>query len=146
MRVGRDILTGGLFAAVGAGAALQGRTYGVGTTTHMGPGYFPVLLGSILAALGVSIMLRGLRSGSEIPDFWPGLRPLICVVAAIIGFGLLIERGGVLLAVVWLVLCACAAGPRFRGWEIVLSLGVLGGIACVIYVYGLGLSASDLLP
>jgi putative tricarboxylic transport membrane protein len=146
MRFGREALSGVLFTGIGIGALLLGRTYGVGTTSHMGPGYFPVLLGTTLAVLGVAIMLRGLRAQDALPDFRPALRPLTCLTAAIVGFALIIETGGLLLAVLWLVLCACGAGPRFRGWEIVLTLAVLGSIACGIFVYGLGLPPSDLLP
>jgi len=146
IRLGREALSGALFAAIGLGALLLGRTYGVGTTTHMGPGYFPVLLGATLALLGLAIMLRGLRAPEALPTFRAALRPLLCLAAAIVGFGALIERSGLLLAVLWLVSCACAAGPRFRAWEVLLSLVVLCGIAGVIFVYGLGLSPSNLLP
>ena len=146
LRIGREALSGALFAVIGVGAAWLGRGYGVGTTSHMGPGYFPVLLGGTLAVLGVAILLRGLRIQDLLPEFRTALRPLACLAAAIAGFGLLIERAGLLPAVVWLVLCACTAGPRFRAWEVLLCLVVLGGIACAIFVYGLGLPPGDLLP
>ncbi len=146
IRLGRESLSGVLFAAIGIGAALLGRTYGVGTTSHMGPGYFPVLLGATLAVLGCAILLRGLRGQDALPAFLPALRPMACLVAAIVGFGLVVEAGGLLLAVLWLVLCTCAAGPRFRAWEVVVSFLVLAGAACGIFVYGLGMSPGDLLP
>jgi len=145
-RIGREALGGALFAGIGLGAILLGRTYGVGTTSHMGPGYFPVMLGTALMILAAGILLRGLRVPDVPPEFRGALRPLACLVAAIVGFGLIIERGGLLLAVLWLVLCACAAGPRFRAIEVVLSLLVLGAMACGIFVYGLGLSPGELLP
>ncbi len=145
-RIGREALSGALFFLIGLGAILRGRTYGIGTTTHMGPGYFPVTLGTILLVLGVAVALRGLRIPDVLPDFSGALRPLACLVAAIVGFGLIIERGGVLLAILWLVLCACAAGPRFRAIEVILAVLTLGAIACGIFVYGLGLSPGDLLP
>jgi Tripartite tricarboxylate transporter TctB family len=145
-RIGREALSGALFCTIGLGAILLGRTYGIGTTTHMGPGYFPVMLGTVLLVLGVAVALRGLRIPDLLPDFSGASRPLVCLVAAIVGFGLMIERSGLLLAVLWLVLCACAAGPRFRAIEVMLSVLTLGAIACGIFVYGLGLSPGDLLP
>lgn len=146
IRLGREALSGALFAVIGVGAALLGRTYGIGTASHMGPGYFPVLLGATLAVLGCAILLRGLRAQDAPPAFLPALRPMACLVAAIVGFGLLVEKGGLLLAVLWLVLCCCAGGPRFRAWEVVVSFLVLTAVACGIFVYGLGLSPGDLLP
>jgi len=146
IRLGREALSGVLFIGIGIGAVSLGRTYGVGSTGHMGPGYFPVMLGATLAVLGIAILLRGLRAQDTLPDFGQALRPMACLAVAIIGFGLIVETGGLLLAVLWLVLCACAAGPRFRAWEVLLSLVVLAGIACGIFVYGLGLSPGDLLP
>src|ERR1700733_5048966 len=121
-RIGREALSGALFCTIGLGAILLGRTYGIGTTTHMGPGYFPVMLGTVLLVLGVAVALRGLRIPDLLPDFSGALRPLVCLVAAIVGFGLMIERSGLLLAVLWLVLCACAAGPGFSALEVRLSL------------------------
>ena len=48
----RDYYAGGLVALIGAGAILEGRAYGIGKLTAMGSGFFPVMLGCGLIAMG----------------------------------------------------------------------------------------------
>lgn len=49
----RDYLAGALVALIGAGAIVEGQSYGVGTLTAMGSGFFPVALGAGLIAMGL---------------------------------------------------------------------------------------------
>jgi Tripartite tricarboxylate transporter TctB family len=53
----KDYLAGALMFLIGLGAMLQGRAYHVGTLTDMGPGFFPVALGIIMALSGISIVI-----------------------------------------------------------------------------------------
>ena len=46
---------------LGLGAILQGRNYSIGTLSRMGPGFFPVALGVILALAGVAIAISASR-------------------------------------------------------------------------------------
>jgi hypothetical protein len=55
-----DLLAGAIFIAFGGAFAYTASTYEVGSLLNMGPGYFPLVLGLILAALGVAIMVAGL--------------------------------------------------------------------------------------
>jgi hypothetical protein len=55
-----DLLAGVIFVALGGGFAYTASTYEVGSLRAMGPGYFPLALGLVLAALGVVIMVVGL--------------------------------------------------------------------------------------
>jgi hypothetical protein len=55
-----DLLAGVIFVALGGGFAYTASTYEVGSLRAMGPGYFPLALGLVLAALGVVIMAGGL--------------------------------------------------------------------------------------
>ncbi len=86
----------------------------LGPPLHMGPGYFPVMLGTVLLVLGVACQTTWSAHSGSAAGLQRGVATVgLPYVAAIVGFGLMIERGGLLLAVLWLVLCACAAGPRF---------------------------------
>lgn len=42
--------------------ALNGPSYGVGTLTHMGPGFLPTVLGVILTGLGIAIAAPAMRT------------------------------------------------------------------------------------
>ena len=60
----KDHYGGGLMLLLGVGILLQGATYQVGTLSHMGPGFFPVALGAILALVGVAIFFTAEKIGS----------------------------------------------------------------------------------
>ena len=50
----KDFFSGLMFTIVGAAFALGATTYTVGTGARMGPGYFPLMLGILLAILGAT--------------------------------------------------------------------------------------------
>jgi hypothetical protein len=54
----KDFFAGLMFVAFGAAFALGARAYRIGEAARMGPGYFPLVLGCLLAALG-SVLLAG---------------------------------------------------------------------------------------
>ncbi|KAF1020719.1 MAG: hypothetical protein GAK30_02322 [Paracidovorax wautersii] len=61
-------------AAAGVFFALYGSQYSFGTAARMGPGYFPVILGWILAVLGVLIAWPAwFRQGGRIVVQWKNL-------------------------------------------------------------------------
>ena len=51
-----DFYSGAIFVAFGAAFAAASSQYTVGTLLRMGPGYFPRLLGIILAVMGLAIV------------------------------------------------------------------------------------------
>jgi Tripartite tricarboxylate transporter TctB family len=51
----RDFYAGGLMILIGLGIALKGTTYRLGTPMHMGPGFFPTMLGVLLVLIGIAI-------------------------------------------------------------------------------------------
>ena len=110
-----------MFAAVGGAFAAVSSTYTIGTGARMGPGYFPLVLGVLLAAFGVLIAVRSFTSGPEGGDpvgrfAW---RPLFFIIAANLAFG------------------ACLGGLPSIGLP---PLGLILGIFILTFVAGL---ASD---
>jgi hypothetical protein len=139
-----DLLSGLLFVGLGAGALYVSWGYPAGTAERMGPGYFPHLVGGLLVALGAILVVRSwIRPGETIEII--DLRPLIFVLAGTIAFGVLLERVGLLLASVVLIVASRLARPDFRIVE-VLALGLgLAAVSAALFVYALGLSVR-LLP
>jgi hypothetical protein len=139
------LLRGALFLVIGLGAVVLGAGYGIGAATAMGPGYFPVLAGGLLAAMGLADVARGLRASAE---RFPGLHlwPLACLAGGVVGFGLLLQRGGLLLSVAVLVGCAFLAAKRVRPLEALALFAVLAVLSGALFVYGLGSTPRDLLP
>jgi putative tricarboxylic transport membrane protein len=123
------------FVAAGIGGLWLSQDYPVGTTISMGPGYLPrllccglILLGSIIAILGVSLEGRAIRA----PDW----RPLTFVVAAILAFGLVVQSYGLVLASIASAgLTVLANRERVRPLEAILLLVLLTTFTVVLFVY-----------
>ncbi|MDP1968647.1 MAG: tripartite tricarboxylate transporter TctB family protein, partial [Burkholderiaceae bacterium] len=58
----KDFFAGLMFCAIGLAFAIGATNYKIGEGARMGPGYFPIMLGVILALIGVVILLTGLGS------------------------------------------------------------------------------------
>jgi uncharacterized membrane protein YhdT len=59
----RDYYAGGLMTLIGIGAILEARHYSMGTLFHMGPGFFPTILGVVMTLIG--ILIAGVAATSE---------------------------------------------------------------------------------
>ena len=131
-----DIIGGLVLAAIGVGAAVwAGLHYDLGTLRRMGPGLFPVVLGTAVAGLGLIIALPALRrpgDGARIEAM-----PVICVLAAILIFGLALRPVGLVGVTVAAVLVATLPAQRTGWlWRIVLALAIT---ALTVLVFHVGL-------
>ena len=138
LRNNRDFIAGLLFIVLGALAAFLARNYPFGSTMRMGPGYFPTVLGVILLLFGVYVLARGLRSGDKVNGEW-GWKPLALIAASIVLFGVLLDRAGMVPAIVATLFVAAAAGREFRFKEVLLLAVVMTTFSVVVFSYGLKL-------
>ncbi len=134
----RDFLAGLMFAAIGAGGFWIALAYPFGNLQQMGPGFFPRALGVILMGFGAVTMIRGLRSGTRVEDGW-GWFPLAMLTVAIVAFGWLMERVGLVPSLVVLVFASAYAGKEFRWGEVAILSVVMCAMAVAIFIWGLGL-------
>ena len=112
-RRGRDYLGGVLMIALGVAAAFQGATYRIGTLSRMGPGFFPVALGVILALAGLAIAVtarfeRDVADAKSLPPEW---RAWLCIGAGIVAFVVLGKYGG-LIPATFAIVFVSALGDR----------------------------------
>ncbi|MDW8335597.1 MAG: tripartite tricarboxylate transporter TctB family protein [Tepidimonas sp.] len=137
-RDGRDIVGGVLMAAIGAAAALYAQAeYELGELRNMGPGFFPVVLGWVLAVLGLLIAVPALlRQGEAITVAW---RAAACVVGSLVVFGLLLKPAGMVLATVAAVLVASLADDRFTWRTRLITAAAIAALAWLIFIAGLGM-------
>src|SRR5262249_55974249 len=117
---------------------LIARDYPFGSAFRMGPGYFPILLGGILALFGVVLVVRGLRSSDMIVPGW-SLRALIVLPVSLILFGYLMDNAGFVPALVALIFGSAAAGSEFKFIEVVALTIVLVALSVGIFIWGIGL-------
>lgn len=134
----QDALTGLIFMALGAIGLLIAWRYEFGTSTEMGPGYFPRVLSGLLIAFGLVILVRGLRSGVSVDGIWAWV-PLALVTLSIVLFGATIERLGLVPAVALLIVVCAYAGHEFKLGEITVLTAVMAAFAAVVFVWGLSL-------
>ena len=140
-----DVLSGLMFMTVAILALWFSRDYPIGTSLRMGTGYVPRLLAWILLGLGLVVLLQDLwkRDAYEpVADSESllALRPVFFVTLGIVVFGLLIERMGLVIAVLALIGIVSLAKPGKRIIETAIMAVVLAAGAVVIFIYGLGLT------
>ena len=114
-------------------------SYELGTPLRMGPAYFPLLVGLIVAALGLAVLVKGLVAG-EVPAFgavpW---RAVAFIVLAVLFFGFTVGRLGFVPASAVTALLTTMASKRVRPRTAVLVAAGLTVAATLIFVVGLQL-------
>jgi hypothetical protein len=124
-----------MFTVVGASFAYGATSYSIGSGGRMGPGYFPLLLGVILAILGGAIMFKALvvetQDGEKIGKWaW---KPLFFIIAANVLFGILlgglpsmgIPAMGLVAAIFGVTIVASLAGDTFNLKEVLILSVIL---------------------
>lgn len=140
----KDFFAGLMFMAVGGAFAWGATGYTVGQAARMGPGYFPLMLGVILALLGVFIVFESLvvdtEDGEKIGSFaW---KPLGFIIGANLAFGVLlgglpsigVPAMGLIVAIFALVFIASAAGDTYRLKEIAILAVVLAILSYLAFI------------
>ncbi len=56
----RNLLSGLICMAAGAGALVEAQSYGIGSLDQIGPGFYPGVLGGLLALVGLLIAVTAL--------------------------------------------------------------------------------------
>ncbi len=134
----KDVWAGAMLIAIGTAAMLIARNYPFGTALRMGPGYFPMILGGLLTLFGVFILACGLRSRERIGGAF-SLRALIILPISLLLFGVLMEHGGFVPAMIVLIFGSATAAAEFKFIEALLFSLALTALSVVIFVWGLGL-------
>ena len=141
IRAPKDFWSGLMFCGFAVVGLLAARGYALGAAGKMGPGYFPLLLGGVLALLGVVLIARSIAlDGEPLPRFH--VLPLAVIAVAVCLFGALIEPFGLVVALAVLAMLSAWAGPQFRWLEAAALTAVLIVFSIGVFVYALGLSLS----
>jgi len=140
IRSQKDFASGLMFILVGLSFSWVARGYSMGTAAKMGPGYFPFLLGLVLALLGALVLIGSLSSKGEADHLarWD-LKTLLRILGSVVLFGLLLKPLGIVLSVVVLVLVSSMASHEFSWKGAILNAIVLVLISLGAFVYGINL-------
>ncbi len=130
----KDFFSGLMFVVIGIAFALGARSYSLGSGARMGPGYFPMLLGVLLALLGALVMFNAMvieTEGGEKVGKW-AWKPIGYVLGANVVFGILlaglpsikVPAMGLIVGIYALTIIASMAESHFR-WKPVLILATV---------------------
>lgn len=131
----QDFFSGLMFMVVGIAFAWGATTYNIGEGARMGPGYFPLMLGVLLAGLGGFIVFESLvvetEDGEKIGSWaW---KPLGYIIAANLLFGILLgglpsiklPAMGMIVGIYGLTFVSSMAGDEFSWKENIILATVL---------------------
>jgi hypothetical protein len=126
----KSFVAGLMFMAVGGAFAWGATNYTIGQASRMGPGYFPLMLGTLLAIMGAFIVFESLvvdtEDGEKIGSIaW---KPLSLIIGANLVFGILlgglpsigVPAMGLMVGIFGLVFIASRAGDVYRIKEVTI--------------------------
>jgi putative tricarboxylic transport membrane protein len=133
-----DVLAGSVLIVTALVGLYLSWPLNSGHAAAMGPGYVPKLLAFIVIALGAATVFYGfVHAGEEFEAWYPW--QLFWVLVSIFYFGWTIERYGLIIAVLGLVVLGCVAHRQTKWYEAVLLAIGLAIFAWAVFVRALGL-------
>ncbi|MDT7521299.1 tripartite tricarboxylate transporter TctB family protein [Rhodoferax sp. TBRC 17198] len=140
----KDFFSGLMFIVVGAAFALGASTYSIGTGARMGPGYFPLVLGVLLAIIGIAVTFTSLvvetEDGDKVGKFaW---KPLFFIISANLVFGACIgglpviglKPLGLIVGIYLLTYIASHAGDEHKFKEVAVLATILALLSYVAFI------------
>jgi len=145
----KDFFSGVTYSVVGGAFAIGATNYTLGEGARMGPGYFPMMLGVLLAIIGMAVIFSSLvvetEDGEKVGKIaW---KPLRYIIGANVLFGILlgglprfgIPPMGLIVAIYGLTFVSSLAGDRFNLKEVLVLATVLAVGSYVAFVWALKL-------
>ncbi|MFO1085268.1 MAG: tripartite tricarboxylate transporter TctB family protein [Reyranellaceae bacterium] len=136
----KDLGAGLVFVVVGTFYLVYAlRTLPMGRAVEMGPGYFPIVLSSLVALVGVVVTVRSFFAGRGTAFGCIPWRALIMLSLAIAIFGAFVTELGLLPAVLATAFLSCLSTSQIGiAKALVVSLGI--AVFCaLVFSYGIGL-------
>jgi Tripartite tricarboxylate transporter TctB family len=137
----KQFWSGIVFLLIGA-AALLSLPRPLGSLSSMGPGYFPMILGSglvLTGSLAVAFSMRGAIATTVAPL---PIVPACFVLGGVVAFALLITEIGLAVSLLILVAASCYGRLIRRPFEVAVIYAVLLPLTWVIFVYAVQLPIS----
>ena len=147
-----DTLAGVTLFTLGSIVVLSSLSYEIGSLRRMGPGYFPLMLGTALCILSLPILWDGIsphfkktqkeqdkKSAINLMVNRATFRPMFLPLIAVIMFALLLENAGLIPAVFTSVTVAGFAEKKNSLMTNMLVACLSSIFIAAVFVYGLGL-------
>ncbi len=140
----KDFFSGLMFTVVGVAFAWGASDYTLGNGARMGPGYFPLVLGVLLAVLGALITFNALVVGAVGGDKIGSIawRPLFFIIAANLVFGAALgglpsiglPPMGLIVGIFALTFIASNAGDDFSFKEVAILATILAVLSYAAFI------------
>ena len=134
----KDFWSGIMFLAISLATVVIAQEYPMGTAGRMGPGFFPSVLGWILAAISMVTLIGACTTkGPPLERFaW---KDMFLILGSVVLFGLLVRGAGLACAIPVLILVSAYGSAKFR-WPAAILLAIGATIFCaLLFVKALGL-------
>jgi Tripartite tricarboxylate transporter TctB family len=141
----KDFFSGLVFMVVGIAFAIGATNYKIGDGARMGPGYFPLMLGILLAIFGAIVTFKAMvvetPTGDKIGSgAW---RPLFFIIAGNLLFGILLgglpsikfPSFGLIAAIYALTIVAAMASDEFKLKEVLVLATILALISWTAFIW-----------
>lgn len=146
LKLKKDYYGGALMVLIGLVAVYAGLDYKTGTPAHMGPGFFPVAIGALLALSGLLIALSARAdTGDSAPAVGghkhevPDLRGCVCIILSVLAFLLFGVYGGLVPATFAIVFISALGDRTNTVFQAALLALAMCGVAVVVFWWALQL-------
>lgn len=133
-----DATAGILFIAIGAIFGITGLGLDMGTSTRMGPGYFPMVLAVVLAFLGALVLFSAFKSADEDMTAY-AWRGMLFILPAPVFFGLTVRGLGFVPSIFVTTLIAALASLKMKLLPALLLSVVVTVFCTLVFSVALGL-------
>lgn len=141
----KNFWIGIIFMFFGLAAVYLGWELEMGTAGRMGPAYFPVALGWMLALVGLIGVVRSfIGHGESVGTFH--VKDIVIILAAVLLFGFLMRGAGLIVAAFVLIMLSSWASKKFQLLPTLLIAVGLTAFAAILFVKVLGLPMPLLGP
>src|SRR5471032_2290388 len=138
IRSPKDFWSGLIFVAIAFGFIGLARGYNIGNMHRMGPALFPIIIGTLLAGLGLIIAGRAfVIEGPPVPRFFA--RPILVSLLAMVLFGIALQWLGLIAVIAALVFVGSLASRESRILPTAALAAALIVFSVGIFVFVLGL-------
>lgn len=130
-----DVLAGILFMVIAAAAWFLTSHLSLGNMLMVGSGFMPQAVSALLFLFGLGIAIGGARKASPQVEV-ASLRPLLTVTLCIAVFAVTLERCGLIVAILLVVVLSPLAGAKPRPVRLAAVGVALAGLCTLIFIWG----------
>lgn len=127
-----------LISAISLAGLWIGRDWETGTLASVQAGFFPRLVCLMLLFLGIANLLRAMAGEGAATPSW-SWRPSVAITAAVLSFAAVLDRAGLVFAILALIAIGGFAGRPLRPVALAVLWVSLAGSCVAIFSWGLGL-------